>query len=203
MKNIINKRIHYGILIGLIAAVFLSFTDFDAKCENLKESVLRLHILANSDSAQDQELKLKVRDAILKECSEEFLNCKDLDSAIITAKADTKKLKNIADETIKKEGYNYSSQVFIGESFFETRVYDDFTLPAGNYKSLIIKLGKAKGHNWWCVVFPSVCLPAASGAKLSDSAEINAAQMAESPQKYIMKFKTIELYETVRKKFFK
>ncbi len=203
MKNIKSNRIHYGILIGLIAAVFLSFTNFDAKCENLKESVLRLHILANSDSSEDQELKLMVRDAVLKECSEELSACDDLDEAIITAKADTKKIKKTADKVIKDNGFDYSSCVYIGKSFFETREYDNFTLPAGTYNSLIVKLGKAKGHNWWCVVFPSVCLPAASGAKLSDSADKSAAEMAENPQKYVMKFKTVEWYETIRKKFFK
>lgn len=203
MKNIKSNRLHYGILIGLIAAVFLSFTNFDAKCENLKESVLRLHILANSDSSEDQELKLKVRDAVLKECSKEFSACDDLDEAIITAKTDTKKIENIADKVIKDNGFDYSSTVYIGKSFFETREYDNFTLPAGTYNSLIIKLGNAKGHNWWCVVFPSVCLPAASDAKLSDSADKSAAEMAENPQKYVMKFKTVEWYETVRKKFFK
>lgn len=203
MKNIKSNRFHYGILIGLIAAVFLSFTNFDAKCENLKESVLRLHILANSDSSEDQDLKLKVRDAVLKECSKELSACDDLDEAIITAKTDTKKIEDIADKVIKDNGFDYSSTVYIGKSFFETREYDNFTLPAGTYNSLIIKLGKAKGHNWWCVVFPSVCLPAASDAKLSDSADKSAAEMAENPQKYVMKFKTVEWYETVRKKFFK
>ncbi len=200
MKNIKEKSIHFGILFGLIASVLLSFTDFNAKCDNLRENVLRLHVLANSDSKEDQALKLKVRDAILTECSSELSNCDSLEDAIDKSSCETQELKKIAEKVIKENGYDYKAEVSVGESYFDTRIYDSFTLPAGKYPALIVRLGKAKGHNWWCVVFPSVCIPSAAKGKLSDSASKSASEMAENPQKYVMKFKTVEWYEAIKKK---
>ena len=163
--------------------------------------MLRLHIIANSDSSEDQELKLKVRDAILENSPLIFDNCTDLEGAIISAKESLKKIDEISNRVIKENGFSYSCVSFVGDSYFETREYEDFTLPAGTYKSLIVKIGEADGHNWWCVVFPAVCLPAASDASLSDSATVAASSIAENPQRYVMKFKTVEWYEDIKKRF--
>ena len=100
---------------------------------------------------------------------------------------------------ISENGFSYGASAEIGNSYFETREYEDFTLPAGNYRSLIIRLGKAQGKNWWCVIFPAVCIPAATDASLSDSASDTSAQIAEHPQKYVMRFKTVEIYEDLKK----
>ena len=98
-------------------------------------------------------------------------------------------------------GVGYGAAAEIGNSYFETREYDTFTLPAGNYRSLIIRLGKAEGKNWWCVVFPAVCIPAAApGAELSDSTSEASAEIAEHPQKYIMRFKAVEIFEDFKRR---
>ena len=95
----------------------------------------------------------------------------------------------------------YGAEASVGDSYFETREYEDFTLPAGNYRSLIIRLGSAEGKNWWCVVFPGVCVPAASDARLSDSTCEESASIAEHPKKYEIRFKAVEIYEDIKKFF--
>ena len=104
-----------------------------------------------------------------------------------------------AEKVLRENGFSYGASAEIGDSYFETREYEDFTLPAGNYRSLIIRLGEAKGKNWWCVIFPAVCVPAATDASLSDSTRETSAQIAEHPQKYVMRFKTVEIYEDIKK----
>lgn len=198
-----QRNIEIAVLLALVCAIFLSFAGFDASCDNLRGSVLRLHIIANSDSAEDQALKLKVRDAILENSDVTFKDCTDLDTAIICAKDSIDEITEIANSVIKQNGFSYTAHVGVGESYFDTREYEDFTLPAGTYKSLIVKLGNAQGKNWWCVVFPAVCIPAASDASLSDSASQKSAEIAENPKQYVMRFKAVELYEDLKQKFLK
>lgn len=196
--KISKKALERSILFGLICAIFCSFANFDASCEELRHNVLRLHIIANSDSKEDQVLKLKIRDTILEESSSLFEQDADLSSAIETAEKNLSKYEKIANEVIAKQGFNYRAEVKIGKAFFETRVYDDFTLPAGEYDSLIVEIGKAKGKNWWCVIFPQVCVPTMPDATLQDSVGKESAQIAENPNGYIIRFKTVELYEKLR-----
>lgn len=203
MKKTVRKNIEIGVLFGLICAVVLSFARFEARCDELRQNVLRLHIIANSDSDTDQNLKLAVRDEILKNSVDIFKECDDVDSACVAAKAQTQTLQSIANGVIKQNGFDYNAEVSVGDSYFDTREYDDFTLPAGTYKSLIVKLGKAEGKNWWCVVFPCVCVPNAADASLSDSVSQTAADTAENPQKYVVRFKTAEIYEEIKKIFSK
>ncbi|MBE6786801.1 MAG: stage II sporulation protein R [Ruminococcaceae bacterium] len=196
-----KKRIRLSLLCGLICAVLLSMTQFNVLCDDLRQNVLRLHIIANSDSAFDQQLKLKVRDEILAQTGEVFLNVEDLAVAEQVTAQNLKKFQQIAQSVIKQNGANYNVDVCLGDSFFETRHYDTFSLPAGNYRSLIIKIGEAKGKNWWCVVFPAMCIPAASGGDLRQSVDERAASVAENKDKYIIKFKTVEIYEKLKNFF--
>ena len=193
------KGIEFAVFFALLCAVTMSMAHFSAACDDLRTNVLRMHIVANSDSQEDQRLKLMVRDKILEQSGAVFSNSTDLDSAIISASESISEFEKIANEVIKENGFNYTAEVEIGNSYFENRVYDDFTLPAGTYKSLIVRLGKAEGKNWWCVVFPSVCIPAAGKGELSDSASKESASIAEEPQKYIMQFKAVEIYEDLKK----
>ncbi len=192
------KNIETGIIFGLICAIILSVATFDAACEDLRNGVLRLHIIANSDSAEDQSLKLKVRDEILKNSGIIFDEACDLDSAIVCAEESLQTVADISNRVISEGGKNYSAEAFVGETYFETREYEDFTLPAGEYTSLIVKLGEAKGKNWWCVVYPAVCLPAADGADLSESVSEKGTLIAKNPRRYIMRFKVIEWYENLK-----
>lgn len=198
--NKTGKNIQAGIIIGLICAITLCFAGFDAKAQTLRENLLRLHIIAASDSDADQNLKLKVRDAILEECSYCFEGCENLESALYKAEENLGRIEQVAQNTILENGFDYDVAVSISDSFFSTRVYDDFTLPAGVYKALKVELGKARGKNWWCVVFPAVCLPSASSAQLSDAVREESAEIAEHSNKYIFRFKTVEIYEDIKQR---
>ena len=197
--NISKKALEWGLIFGFICSVFCSFADFDASCEELRHNVLRLHIVANSDSEQDQTLKLEIRDRILEESQSLFETEKDLQSAIKTAKENIKLYEKIANEVISEAGLDYKAEAKIGKAFFETRVYEDFTLPSGEYESLIINLGKAEGKNWWCVGFPSVCLPLENRASLSQSVGEKGCEIAQNGEKFKVKFKTVEIYEKIKK----
>lgn len=195
------KRIRLSLLFGIVCAVFISMTQFNVLCDDLRENVLRLHIIANSDSAEDQALKLKIRDEILTETGNMFIDSQGLEKAEETVTQNIHKFKEIAERVIKENGFDQKVEISLGDSFFETRHYDTFTLPAGTYRSLIIKLGKAEGKNWWCVIFPSVCIPAATDSSLRDSVSGQSAQIAEQSDRYIVRFKTVEIYEKIKNWF--
>ncbi len=201
MKKIFfnNKYLRLSLAFGLASAIIFSVANFNASCENLRQSVLRLHIIANSDSDFDQTVKLKVRDEILAESAELLSADKDLENAVKKAKESLPRFEEIAEKVLLENGADYGATAEVGTAYFETRVYENFTLPAGEYKSLIIRLGEAKGKNWWCVVFPAVCLPTAEKRELSDSANEKAAAVAENANKYVVRFKTVEMYEDLKK----
>ena len=198
MKININ-RLGISVLIALIICVSTSIVGFEAKCDDLRNNVLRLHILANSDSEQDQNLKLLVRDAILHSDTVNFETCTNLEQAKSQAKKSITKIRDIAEDTINLNGYDYDVTVSIDESYFDTRVYDDFTMPAGVYDAVIVKIGKAEGKNWWCVMFPALCLPTSDCENLSNYVENDSAEIALQPQKFQIRFKTVEIYQQIKK----
>lgn len=195
-----KSRVEWAVFFGLVCAVLLSFTRFSASCEELRGNVLRLHIIANSDRAADQEVKLAVRDRILAETSYLFEGQTELSAAEGIAKENLPRFCAVAERVLLEEGFSYGVSASVEDRFFNTREYEDFTLPAGTYRSLVIKLGKAEGKNWWCVVFPAVCVPAASDAKLTDSVSKESAEIAENPTKYVLRFRTVEWLETLKKR---
>ena len=199
--KISEKALSYSLFFGLLCAVFLSFADFDASCEDIRGNVLRLHIIANSDSIEDQNLKLKIKDEILSHSPELFGECENLENAIQSTKLNLKKIESVANEVIKENGFSYTAKARVGDSFFETREYDTFTLPAGTYKSLIIDIGKGEGKNWWCVIFPEICLPSASKISLSKTVGEDGVGIAEAPNRYILRFKVVEIYEEIKNLF--
>ena len=201
MRKQLSKRgtAELAVLMGLIFTAVMSFARFDAACEDLRQNVLRLHIIANSNSAEDQAVKLKVRDSILAQTADIFDGKASLKEAEASAAKNIERLNETAVKTLRENGFNYGAAAEIGNSYFETREYEDFTLPAGNYRSLIIRLGNGEGKNWWCVVFPAVCVPAAGDARLSDSTAEVSADIAEHPNKYVMKFKAVEIYEDLKR----
>ena len=186
------------ILFGLICAILLSVSRFSAVCDDLRGNVLRLHILANSDSEEDQAVKLLVRNRLLEETGALFEQQTDLSAAEKIAGKNLQRFCDIAGQVLSENGFSYGVSASLEDAFFETRVYDDFTLPAGTYRSLTIRLGNAAGKNWWCVVFPAVCIPAAQSAQLSDSVSAVSAEVAEHPSGYVLRFKTVEWYEKVK-----
>lgn len=194
------KKTEFAVILGLlISIVFSSFTAFSADCNNIRGEVLRLHILANSDSEADQKLKLKVRDKILESSPELFSATDDLEGAIESAEQNLSKIETIAAKEIEKNGYDYAVSAEIAEMYFETREYDGVTMPAGRYKALRINIGKAEGKNWWCVLFPALCIPAASEQKeLSDVLEDSEMQIVSSP-KLEAKFAIVEFFQNIKK----
>lgn len=194
-----KKKIRISLIFGLICAICLSFFNFNLLCDDLRQNVLRLHIIANSDSEADQELKLKIRDAILSETGSLFANSQSLEEANLQTEQHLKNFEDIANRVINESGFCYDATVSLGERFFETRHYENFTLPAGNYRSLIINLGESKGKNWWCVIYPTVCLPAASG-DLRDTVNNKSAHIAEHSERYIIRFKIVEIFEKIKLK---
>lgn len=186
------KKIDLALAIGLVAAIFLtSLTGFARDCDEVRQSVVRLHILANSDDADDQNLKLAVRDEILAGTS-------DLFSAVLTkeqAESEVVKhlgeIESIAKNVITARGYDYDAKAELVNMFFETRVYGDVTMPAGRYDAVRVKIGSAKGKNWWCVMFPPMCIPAAS-EKLEVEEQID--MLGQQPR-YVPKLAILELVE--------
>lgn len=197
MKKFNIKIFERSLLFALVFSVLLSFAKFGASCETLRKNILRIHIIANSDSAADQNVKLKVRDAVVSFTDDIFKNCETLYSAENLTKQNLEEINAVCAETLKENGFPYQSSARVGKAFFNTREYEDFTLPAGYYDSLIIKLGEGKGHNWWCVIYPSVCI---GGSKANLKKIGKDSQVATNPKKYKIRFKLVEIYENMKRK---
>lgn len=193
------KLFNAALACGLIFSMLLCLAGFDNNCRDLRDNVFRLHIIANSDSPRDQEIKLAVRDALLRESETLFLGDSSLEEAAKSAECNKEAIKAVAEEVLSQYGADYSLSVSVEDSFFDTRVYDEYTLPAGTYRSLLIKLGKAEGKNWWCVLFPSICIGAC--ASLSETAGEGGVRIASNAQRYVVRFKIVEIYERIKQKF--
>lgn len=184
---------------GFFSAILISFSGFSEKCENISEKVLRLHIIANSNSAEDQDLKIKVRDRVLKDCGKIFCSKKSLSEAtgMVTENLDI--ITNAANNAIKSQGYNYKIRAEVIDMYFNTRHYNEVTLPAGVYKAVRITIGSGKGKNWWCVMFPPMCLPAAQEKKeLGDVLNPDELDLVAGGEKYEIKFKAVEILKSIQ-----
>lgn len=148
---------------GAAAAVLIgSFTAFSQSAEKVQSEVLRLHIPANSDSEEDQAIKLKLRDMLLEKYGAELSDSADLYEAETRVKELLPRIEQTSTDFLKENGFDYSAKAELKTMYFTTRTYGDVTLPAGNYTALRVTLGTGEGHNWWCVMFPPLCLPACS-----------------------------------------
>lgn len=191
-----------ALLSGFLSAVLISFSGFSGKCENISEKVLRLHIIANSDTKEDQDLKINVRDRVLKDCEKIFNSKKNLEEAVETAEENLDIIIQTANDEVKKQGYNYPIKAEVIDMYFNTRHYNEVTLPAGVYKAVRITIGNGKGKNWWCVMFPPMCLPAAQEKKeLEDVLNPEELDLVEGGEKYEIKFKALEVIKSLREWF--
>ena len=175
----------------LIITLLLSVLPTDAEA-NIYEDTIRLHILANSDSKEDQALKISVRDGLLLEYGERLRSAGSFEGAAQLAEGLLSEIESFAEELINAEGYDYSVTAILSEEWYETRDYDGFSLPCGIYTSLRILIGEGKGKNWWCVMYPPLCLDMASSEIYDNkySEEENALISADG---YRIKFKLLEL----------
>ncbi len=157
--------------VGLTLALNIAFSSlfggmlnyFDMK--DSKDNFFRLHIRANSDLEEDQELKLKVRDAVLEITSVLAEGAKSKAEAIAAVKDGLSLIEDVATDVLRENGSEQAVSVEVKREYFEYREYGNFYLPAGYYDSLIIELGSGQGHNWWCVVFPAVCISGSAEAE--------------------------------------
>ncbi len=158
MRNILDKAMIAGAVLGIIISGFSAFAQ---DCEEKPDEVLRLHILANSDSNEDQQLKYDLRDYILSNFGEVFSECTGFEDSVKVAKLYKSEIEKSANEFVRSKGYNYKVKCEVGKTYFTTRKYENYTLPAGEYTAVRLLIGNAEGKNWWCVMFPPLCLPAA------------------------------------------
>ena len=197
------KAIDISVFITLIVCI-IATVSFENSCKGIREEILRLHVIANSDEDYDQELKLKVRDSLLR-CSETvFSGSEDIISAQGKLQQNTDKLLYSAEEIIRESGYDYDIKIELARSYFPTRVYDDITLPAGYYKAVRVIIGEGKGKNWWCIMFPPLCLPAATNNKevISEYLSDDEMNIVTSNPDYEVRFWLIEKYYDIKNKYF-
>lgn len=191
-----TKKLDTILILGLLlAVVFTGIAGFERKCEEVRSSVLRFHVLANSDSESDQALKLMVRDAVLAETADIFATADTLQAAEKTAAEHLPEIKATAEATLRAQGCNDPVRVSAVNMYFETRTYGERTLPAGSYDAIRIEIGEAKGHNWWCVMFPPLCIGAAANSeelKLID-------ELGEQPE-WKLSFAAVEWFEALMEK---
>ena len=190
-------------IIAILCCLFLFLGLMPVHGESeIYDSVLRLHVLANSDSEEDQALKLKVRDAILERSEELFSSTLSRDEAIEAVNKNMELLLTEAQRVVEEEGYSYPVSIEFGEEVYPTKNYESFCFPSGSYMSLRIVIGNGEGQNWWCVLFPPMCVAAASKAEPEDafiSVGLNKDQYGiitetQNPT-YNVRFKVLEVIE--------
>ena len=211
MKNILNFIKNPKLkMILILTFLLILYTGLCAisyattASSDIANSVFRLHVIANSDSDTDQNLKYKVRDALLEYMNNICKDCSSKNEAIELVELHQNEFKEVALDTIKKEGFNYDVKIEIGNFEFPTKQYGDISLPAGLYDALKVEIGEAKGRNWWCVMFPSLCfIDISSGIVPEESKE--DLQNVLSDEEYSLisndndysikfKFKLLELF---------
>lgn len=166
----------------------------------LASQVIRLHVLANSDSEEDQALKLEVRDRVLETTSALLAGETEPQAAAVLLNQHLDDIAQTAAQEISAQGHDDRVEVRLEQTWFPTRQYQGISLPAGNYLALRVLIGAAEGHNWWCVVFPNLCLPAVSERALEASTftpgQISLLQEEETS--YVFRFKALELWQSLK-----
>jgi stage II sporulation protein R len=170
-------------IIVILATVFSAGLVVAGQGEPLSQSVLRLHVIANSDDPADQALKIAVKDEIVVMMKQEFTDINNVTEAREMAEQDIPRIKALAESTIRAHGYEYQVEVKVGEYDFPTKSYGNMVFPSGKYQAVRVIIGEGQGKNWWCVLFPPLCLVSAADQGLSLS----------SPQQAQVTFKCLEL----------
>ena len=210
MKTVVKRygnQLHIfeiALLVGL--AIFLTSGVLALRTQDeLADKVVRLHVLANSDSEEDQALKLQVRDVVLERATVILEQSADRREAESRLRGQLLELERIAAAKIAAEGYDYPVTVKLENTDFPTKEYEGFTLPAGEYLALRVIIGEGQGRNWWCVVFPPLCTAASADVPASALAagfsEEEVRLITEDNQGYVLKFKAVEWWETLKEKW--
>lgn len=204
MTKLIKRPIFITITAFVFFLIFSAYSYASSISSDLSKSVFRLHVIANSDSDEDQSLKLQVRDKLLDYMNSITANVRSKDDAIKIAQDHQKDFQIIAEQTILDKGYSYPVTVEIGNYEFPTKHYGDITLPSGYYDALRVKIGDACGHNWWCVMFPPLCFVDVTSGIVPDSSKEQLKENMSSEDYSIIsndnsvtefKFKIVELFK--------
>ncbi len=187
-----------ALVCGFVLAALCSFFPFAAACGQLPRDVVRLHVVANSNGAEDQAVKLLVRDAVLEEAARWYQGAGSMEEASSQLCTHLQSIAGAARQVLGEQGVGYSATAQMTEMYFPTRDYGDFRLPAGRYRTLRVTLGEGAGKNWWCVVFPSLCLPAATQEEALLTLPEGERQVVEGGQGVQVKLKAVELWESLR-----
>lgn len=196
------KRWECALLLALGLFLLLGVW-LDAAHDALSSDVLRLHVLANSDSQADQALKLRVRDRVLAQAGLRLAGTTRREDAEAVLAASLEELAQAGAEAVAEAGYTYPVTVSLETTWFPTKEYDGFALPAGEYRALRVLIGEGKGHNWWCVVFPPLCLGAVSEpaeAAMEALPDTERALITGDGEGYVLKFKLLELWNNWRQR---
>ena len=193
------------IFLLFIYVIFCAQSYSNAVSSNISTAVFRLHVIANSDSNEDQQLKLKVRDSLLQYMNTLCSNCSTKVEAMLIANNHKNDFQEIAENVIIENNYNYPVKIKINNFYFPTKTYGDISLPAGYYDALRVEIGEAKGKNWWCVMFPSLCFIDISSGVVSSEGKENLEKNLDSESYEIIseskvspefkfKFKVLEMF---------
>lgn len=200
MKKYTNLII--GITAGMLFLIIYNLSVFAFQCNEIRTNTIRLHVVANSDTVEDQNIKLQVRDALLVSGQNIFDGTVTPENARSRISSELKNLESVANEILRQNGKNYSAKVNLTTEYFDTRTYDsNITLPAGKYLALKVVLGEGTGQNWWCIMFPTLCLPAIDKTNHQAMKNVyseNEKCIIENKNKYEIRFKIIEVIETMK-----
>ena len=222
LRNLKNSKslglIFKGILAVVMISLLITGIAFASYSENvnsgLSDNLIRLHVIANSDMPEDQQLKRDVRDVILAYMKDEFEKFENVEDAKLQLSKNLDKIKAISEEEIKRQNKNYSVNVMLGEFPFPTKMYGDVTLPAGTYQALRVVIGEGEGQNWWCVMFPPLCFVDATHGTVPDSVKEDLKSVISDEEYHIVvssdeedsipieiKFKIVEFFQGSKIKF--
>lgn len=184
--------------VAFVLTVLYSLIPFQAACADISGEVFRLHILANSDSEADQTLKLRVRDSVLA-CSQAlFAQATSKEEAESLTALHLQELAQVAADTVRENGYDYPVRAEIKKMFFTTRRYEKYTLPSGMYDALRLTIGEGKGHNWWCVMFPSLCVSTDGEGDRKTKETLGEEEYRVVSEEKEYKFFIVELFDRFR-----
>lgn len=194
-------RLELAALIGLVITLGVSsVTGFMRGCAELRQEVLRIHILADSDQEADQAVKLQVRDAVLEAINQDFSGDGTLEGTIACLEGEMDRIEETANEVLAEAGMLYQAKAELTEMYFTTREYEQdgstFSMPAGRYQALRITLGSGEGHNWWCVAYPPMCIDAAVEGQAA-VVEQEILELGQTPV-YKPKLALVEWVESLR-----
>ena len=184
--------------------MFCAINYVDAVSSDISDSVFRLHVIANSDSVEDQNLKYIVRDDVLEYMNEICGNVSSKEEAMEIVSSHLEDFRRVASNTVSSHGYSYDVNVEIGNFDFPTKSYGDISFPCGFYDALRIKIGDAAGKNWWCVMFPPLCFVDVSSGIVPDSSKadmqdnLSGEEYALISSKMDFKFKLIEFFQNIK-----